>query len=355
MAMDIKRQLIDFSRRYPLMRTQDYIKLLFQSEYYGGHFVSDDDSLRRLNKEVEVCMAQGGADEPLADLFLNMARVNIRPFVRAGKNLVTLNRIFVESNRLGCGSREGFDEKINVFLQLVKEKKIDLPYYTVSREVGEYKKADYPVPSHSSAVKMNYAPAYRVVKKEYWQLFDVIEKIDRLLNSRLSVTVAIDGNSGAGKSFFANALKNYYGCQVLHTDDFFLPRAMRSKERLSEDGGNVHYERLRDTVLNIKKTDGCEYQRYDCALDEFKKETLPPCRLNIVEGCYSLHQSIRNEYDLAVLVKANRAVQVGRILVRDGKDKLKRYIDEWIPLEDAYLSRLDTTGVDTVVIDTSSY
>lgn len=352
--MDIKRQLTDFCRRYPLMRTQDYIKLIFQSEYYGGHFIaSEDDSLRRLKKEAELCVVQKVPQEPAADFFLEMARVNIRPFVRAGKNLNTLNRIFVESNRLTNGNRESFDEKLNVFLQLVKEKKIDLPYYAVSREVSEYKKSGYPIPNHSSAVKMNYAPAYRVIKKEYWQLFDVIEKIDKLLNSRLTVTVAIDGNSGAGKSFFSQALKDYYGCQVLHTDDFFLPPSLKSKERLDEAGGNVHYERLRETMIKMKDAGGYEYDRYDCGTGEFKKVVIPACRLNIVEGCYSLHRSVKDMYDLAVIVKVNKAVQTKRILKRDGAEKLKRYVNEWIPLEDKYFSALDTTGVETMTIDTS--
>ncbi len=320
------------------MRTQDYIKLIFQSEFMGGHFIKDeDDSLRRLNDEANLSVTQKSVDENEADDFLNISRVNIRPIVRANKNLATLNQMFIKSNLLNKGNQQDFINKLSVFTQLVKEKKINLPYLSVKRHIKEYIQNGCPIISHSSAVKLNYFPSYRVVNRNFWFLFDVIDTIDTLLNTNLTVTVAIDGNSGGGKSYFAKVLRNYYQCNVLSADDFFLPIPLRSENRLKEIGGNIHYERLRQTLIKMKDGDAFDYERYDCVNDKFVTKKAIPSRINIVEGCYSLHPFVSDLYNLGVLIRVNKTEQRRRIISRDGMEKYCRYKNEWIPLEEKYL------------------
>ena len=65
---------------------------------------------------------------------------------------------------------------------------------------------------------------------------------------------AIDGRCASGKTTLAKALAKETGAGVIHMDDFFLPEELRTKERLSSPGGNVHYERFREEVLeNLKR------------------------------------------------------------------------------------------------------
>ncbi len=341
--MDICQQILNFYRLYPLMRTQDYIKLLFQSEFMGGHFIKDEDeSLRRILSEANVSVTQKSIDENESDDFLNISRVNIRPFVRAEKNLITLNQIFIKSNLLNNGNQQDFLNKLSVFTNLVKEKKINLPYLSVKRYINEYISNDCPLLSHSSAVKLNYYPSYRVVNRDFWFLFDIIDTIESLLNTNLTVTVAIDGNSGAGKSYFAKVLSNYYQCNVLSADDFFLPISMRSSDRLKEIGGNIHYERLRQTLIKMKDGDAFDYERYDCGSDKFVTKKAIPSRINIVEGCYCLHPYVSDLYNLGVILSVNKTEQRRRIISRDGMEKYERYENEWIPLENAYLKLLNS-------------
>ena len=72
-----------------------------------------------------------------------------------------------------------------------------------------------------------------------------------------------------------------------------------------------------------------------------------------MEGCYSLHESIKNEYDVAILLTANKAIRQHRIFLRDGAEMLQRFIKEWIPKEDRYLDQLSIKGMPLFVIDTS--
>lgn len=353
--MDILSQLVAVSKKFPLMRAEDYFKLLFISEYLGGHFISDEqDSFNRLVKEA----AQNGAplpDESLSDDFLNVSRVNLRPFVAAEKNLRALNRLFVNSNLLNVGTKEGLQRKIDCFVDAVKQRKIDLPYLSVKRKAAEYAAKGYPLTSHSPAYKMNYYPSYRVVRKDFWFLFDVIDAINSLAETRLSVTVGIDGNSGAGKTFFANALKEYFDCNLLSADDFFLPLNMRTPQRLGEVGGNIHYERLRKTLLQMKDCNAFTYLRYDCHTDSFEEKHGESGRINIVEGCYSLHPYLREFYDLCVVINVGKREQYRRIFDRDGQAVFERYKNEWIPKEDAYLEKCCFDSKKTIFLNSDGY
>ena len=67
------------------------------------------------------------------------------------------------------------------------------------------------------------------------------EKIKKLLAEKQHVVVAIDGMAASGKTTAAEQLTEQLGGEVIHMDDFFLPPEMRTEERLSQPGGNVHY------------------------------------------------------------------------------------------------------------------
>ena len=74
-------------------------------------------------------------------------------------------------------------------------------------------------------------------------------KIDDILKEKGRISIAIDGDCCSGKTTLAEKLSKKYGCDVVHTDDFFLPFSLRTKERYAEPGGNIHYERFILEVL----------------------------------------------------------------------------------------------------------
>lgn len=171
---------------------------------------------------------------------------------------------------------------------------------------------------------------------------DIFRRIDSLLAKGKEITVAIDGNSGSGKSTLAHDLSKIYDCNVFHMDDFFLRPEQRTIKRMQEIGGNVDYERFKQEVLdNLKKNQEFQYQIYDCSqgrLTDYIK--VSPKRLNIVEGVYSMHPTLRDYYDLKVFLSIDPETQSKRILERSGKYMHERFLNEWIPLENEYFSKM---------------
>ena len=168
--------------------------------------------------------------------------------------------------------------------------------------------------------------------------FDVLCKIDSLLKIQKSVNVAIDGNSGAGKSTLAALISHIYDCNVFHMDDFFLRPELKTENRLKEIGGNVDYVRFRDEVIKgLQSRTKFQYQVYSCkkmALGEFV--SVNPKRLNIIEGSYSMHPTLIDKYDLKIFLHIDEKEQNLRILKRNGADMHKRFVTEWIPMENQY-------------------
>ncbi len=166
--------------------------------------------------------------------------------------------------------------------------------------------------------------------------------------------VAIDGNSGSGKSQLSEKLKAHFDCNVFHTDDFFLPCALRKPERFAETGGNVHYERLLDLLKAILKGQVFTYDIYDCSTDSFyASQPVCPKYLNIVEGVYSLHDCLEDFYDLKVFLSVEQTEKERRILKRNGEGMLKRFQQEWFPLEDTYFEKAKIQSRCDLVVDTT--
>lgn len=150
--------------------------------------------------------------------------------------------------------------------------------------------------------------------------------------------LAIDGFSGAGKSTLGAALAAHTGANLLHMDDFFVPMAQKTEERLQMPGGNVDWERfLAEVLIPIKKGMPFSYRPFDCQSQSYKETvTIAPMPLNIVEGSYSHHPALRGYMDRTVFMDLTPLEQVNRILQRNGEAQLQRFVNEWIPLENAY-------------------
>ncbi len=164
--------------------------------------------------------------------------------------------------------------------------------------------------------------------------------------------MAIDGPCGSGKSTLARALGGHFHALVLHMDDFFLPPERKTPERLSEPGGNVDYERfLREVLEPIVREEPFTYRPYDCQTGQLADPiSIEPGRLTIVEGVYSLHPSLRPAYDFKVFLDIDPQTQSARILQRNGPAMHGRFLNEWVPLENAYFDALSVKEACDLVI-----
>ena len=164
--------------------------------------------------------------------------------------------------------------------------------------------------------------------------------------------VGIDGPCGAGKSRLAGRLaERFPGSALFHADDFFLQPRQRTKERLSEPGGNMDRERLAGEVLEqLKSGRPFTYRRYDCKSGVLTRVDAAPTRLVIVEGAYCLHPDLRRYYSLKVFLDAPRGVRLERI-ARRNPEQAARFLSEWIPLEDRYFQAFNVRSAADIVLN----
>ncbi len=181
----------------------------------------------------------------------------------------------------------------------------------------------------------------QITKNLGLQIEDMLQlcnQIEKLLNEKERVMIAIDGNSAAGKTTLAILLQSIFECNLIHVDEFFLKVEQRTEQRLSMPGGNVDYERFQYEVLNqISRNKPFYYRPYDCGSQTLSKPILvQPCPLNIVEGVYSMHPHFGDIYDLKIFLSLDADEQKRRIFKRNGQEKFERFINEWIPMENKY-------------------
>ena len=148
----------------------------------------------------------------------------------------------------------------------------------------------------------------------------IAARVLALLKTRSRVIVAVDGNCCAGKTTLAERLRTRLNATVFHMDDFFLQPQMRTAERLNTPGGNVDAERfLREVLLPLSRGETVSVVRYSCKEDRLlEPEIIPPARIIIVEGAYSMHPLLASYYDLKVFCRIDPALQLERIRKRNG-------------------------------------
>ncbi|MFA5635453.1 MAG: hypothetical protein WCX60_01605 [Anaerovoracaceae bacterium] len=170
----------------------------------------------------------------------------------------------------------------------------------------------------------------------------IFKLVDELLITPGTKIIAVDGNSGAGKTFLGSLLAERYDCNLFHMDDYYLPPEKKTDARLAEAGGNVDRERFQEEVLdNIPLGVDFSYRKYDCRSQSYYPPTLvSPKNLNVVEGAYSMHPDLAPYYDLKLFLSLDEAEQSRRILKRNGALVHKRFLEVWIPLENHYFETL---------------
>ena len=354
---DFKNILLEHYTEYPKMQIQDMVKLIYQNEFGGGHFISDEkESLQRLTAEltnVKEVVNEAHHTDLITEIGDGLCRIDIIKANSMGLDSSTINKIFVNTANDIKGSMKEFEAKLEILRDCCRDGLLPFTDKELDNYLDDYKAKGYPAVSHSETYRINYQPAYRIIKEEYTKYYRVFIGIDELMRSESDqLTVAIDGNSGSGKSSLASLLENVYDCNLFHMDDFFLTPELRTEERLNEAGGNVDYLRFYNEVIKGLET-GTEfsYRKFDCQLLAFIPAGLVKSKkFNIVEGSYSMHPKLINHYDLKIFLELNEAEQRRRILARNGPEMYKRFISEWIPMEEKYFKELGVKGKCDMII-----
>jgi len=152
--------------------------------------------------------------------------------------------------------------------------------------------------------------------------------------------LVLDGDCGAGKTTLADEIAPLFQAAVIRMDSFFLPFDLRTRERLQEPGGNIHYERfVSDVLVHLVQKCDFAYRHYDCHNDRFCLYSAPFSPYVVIEGSYSHHPAFLDAYDalhaLRVWVSVTEEEQARRLKARN-PELFPRFAAEWIPLEKAY-------------------
>lgn len=335
---ELCRILGEHAGRYPLMEPADAVKLLYQSEFGGGHLIADrEKSLERLREEYD-SVSGHGQTAPAEELGGGMVRIMLAGIEDQGGLLEQLNRDFMRSAQLCTGSMEQFLNKLEVLRSLARAG----TFRFSAGELGEYLKAymasGCPPVSHSEAYRAAYRPAYRVMLCTS-ALCLMLREIFGLQKRRKCVLAALDGRCAAGKTTLARQLHDRYGWSVIHMDHFFLRPEQQTEQRYDTPGENVDHERfLEEVLLPLREGRTVEYRPFDCRTQQLAQPVrVPASPVVLIEGSYACHESLWEQYDLRAFLTVDPEEQLRRIVARNGAENAPIFREKWIPLEERYI------------------
>lgn len=327
-------------QRYPLMEPQDVVKLYFQARMGCGHLLGDEEHVVNRIEQEESCLSPS-VEEPLFEpLGKTYGRLNLRRAMAEGIMPRWIARMMQMSSSEQTGSR--FDT--------VRElEALHDPAVTKAAQALLAKSAS--LPRHSEAYHRAYAPAYRVISCQCVPLFPMLKALSPLMN-RPRLLVCIDGPCGSGKTTLAKHLQQATDAALIPMDDFFLPHAKKTDQRLSQPGGNADWERVVSQVIEPwQRDERITYRPYDCHADAFGQPIqVPKKQITILEGSYSLLPALGRFADLRVFLTISPALQQERIIARNGTNAWDVFRQRWIPLEQAYFTACQLPDDGCVVV-----
>ena len=347
--INTKERILEHLAAYPKAEAEDIFKYLFHSAFGCEHLLSSEDTaLGYIEKEY--ASAQNEAPPLTEALDGDYSRVHLS-WIGEGLSPKTLARIFFLSAKKEERGRELLEEKLEVTIALAGEGALPIGREDLCARIDEWRERGYGALHHSATFREEYRPAYRVVANKYAALLPLFARIDAMRGED-HLVVAIEGGSASGKSTLGEILQEVYGCDLFHTDDFFLRPEQRTAERLAEVGGNFDRERFGEEIVSsLLKGERVIYRPFDCSVQALGESVcVEPKELCVVEGVYSTHPALKCYYGLSVFLDIDGECQKKRILARNSQAFAKRFFEEWIPLENIYFSKTDIRSrVDMII------
>ena len=170
----------------------------------------------------------------------------------------------------------------------------------------------------------------------------MITELQKSLLALDRFVLAIDGRCGAGKTTLAEKLKETCGCEVIHLDDFFLP-----KGREKSGHGNLEKERILTEVLfPLSQNQAFSYRKFSCSQQDYTETVrIEKGRSVIIEGSYALLPEFCFAYTHKLFLDIDPNLQQQRIRCRNGDDKWQIFATRWIPDEEKYIADCHRDGV----------
>lgn len=329
--MDFKTCLSRQLQRHPAMQPRDVIKLCYQAARGAEHLLTDAARARAYFNQEYAAIPADAALPLFEAISENVARVNLAAWKASALPADWLFRMFVHTASVPMGGAELLNRYIDEASPLASR----LPGW--QEALAAWQEQGMPAVHHSDAYRAAEKPAYRIVNRHFACILPILEHLHAHPDVRV---IAIDGRAASGKTTKAALLHAVLEAPVIHMDDFFLPPALRTEERLDQPGGNVHYERFAAEVLpGLASGEAFAYRIFDCGEMDFAGErAIPAAPLRIVEGSYAHHPALGDYAGLRVFSTVEADEQMARILRRNGEKMAEMFRSRWIPMEEKYFA-----------------
>ncbi len=329
--------------RRPAMEGQDTVKFLFQALLGVGHLLSSWEAVTAYIERETAGLAPD-PEEPLFEaLSPAWCRLNLRRAMAEGLTPRVVAGMMLASEGGNGWTRQDV-------LRLCRAAAA-AGFPVAEADYAAVPEADW-LPAHSPAYRERYRPAYRVVSAEWTAWAEAVTAMARRQAEVPRLLVTLDGPCASGKTTLARKLASVFQAAVVHTDDFVIPHARKTPERLAVPGGNCDAERLAAEVLiPWKRTGEARVRRYDCGADALlPEEPLSSADVLILEGSYANLPVLRALADVRLFLDAPREVREARLRARETAASLQRFYERWIPLEEAYFAAYHLPDAGCVVL-----
>lgn len=337
--MSLEIYLTRQAELHSAMQPQDAVKICYQAAYGAEHMLEDFSAAEKFLEEELRSVTADASCSLYEEISGDYIRINLAAWKARRMPARWLMNIFKATAKPMPDGAEKLRENLKAAEAL-------LPVLPFSKEAWAEYLASYvprgmPPVRHSEAYRRAEKPAYRLALKRFVPLLPILEKAAAAKNR--PCIIAIDGRAASGKSTLAKELALITEAGTVSMDDFFLPFDMRSAERLSQPGGNIHYERFSEEVLpHIRSDKAFDYPVFSCksgSIDGTKNVRAGAVRL--VEGSYSLHPCFGDYADIKIFRDVAADVQLERILKRNGAAMAELFREKWIPMEEKYFTSFD--------------
>ena len=327
---------------HPLAQPADLVKYCRQRAYGASRrYPGEQAAMQALAGEYAALAPDNGAPllEPLGP---DTVRLDLAGAAARGLTPAQLARACTLDSLQSQPDEEWFAQALDALEQLASRNALPPACCRGMREfLALYREKGCPPLRHSEVYRSAYRPHYRVFRGPVARLLPLMAAVSQhasALPASRRLAVALEGSCGAGKTEAAGWLAEIFGAGVVHMHDFFLPPHLRTAQRRSQPGGNIHYERFSVQVSpRLPWREPFSYQRFDCVrLTMAEWQKVPAVPVVFVEGAYSMHPACRSEYGLKVFFEVSPQMQQERLMKRGGADQWYRFRDEWIPMERLY-------------------
>jgi len=178
----------------------------------------------------------------------------------------------------------------------------------------------------------------------------IVVEIQRRLQRKSLVLVALDGRSGTGKSTIAQAVAARVDASIVVSDDFYAGGnddvwyGRSASEKVAQ---GIDWRRMRKEVLEpLLANKPASWHPLDFQPGSgwigWKEEfvMLEPAPVILLDGIYSARPELADLVDVAVLIETDDLVRRKRLVVREGQDFMQRWHQLWDAAEDYYFTHI---------------